>query len=238
MKERKIMKVQLQVILALVCAAFSSVVGVSSASAVTISVPATATGDFGAPAAATTNFILGKAVTFAPDQISETVRITASGLIDIGLGPNVTPDGVSISIGASPSEFSPLEEKVIDAGGSLPARTGLNYGAVIYAFVPAAIANNMTFLPHDEDTTTLGIDADWLFLAGSGPTDITVTQAGTFYIGINDTYASNNSGSFSVTLETIAQQFPTPAPEPSSFLLLSLGALGLVRNGRRRMAQA
>src|SRR5690349_15925622 len=98
------------------------------ASAVIISVPGSATGGFGNPNTSFTNMILGKAVVIGGGVVEETVRITATGLIDIGLGPTVPPGGISLGLSPSPGDFIPLEEKIIDAGGSLPSRTVTNIG--------------------------------------------------------------------------------------------------------------
>lgn len=228
------MAVTLQHVVAAVCVAVCSLASISTASAVTISVPATATGGFGSPPPPNgyTDFVLGTTVTFS-GETSKTVRITASGSIAIGLTENPTPDGVLWQLTNS-GDYTPLEEKIIDASGTLPARTRdvPNTGGLIYAFVPVATASASGFAPRDEDLTGsgLGIDSQLLFLAGSGPTDVTVTEPGSFYLGINDAFATNNSGSFSVTLDEVA----APVPEPSSLVLLSFGMACLLRTRRRR----
>ena len=82
------------------------------------------------------------------------------------------------------------------------------------AFVPQAIVDTLGFLAKDDDFPNGGISSDSLFFIGSGPFNFTATIPGTLFLGINDSRATNNSGSFQVG--------PTKTPPLAGVMLLLL----------------
>ena len=69
-----------------------------------------------------------------------------------------------------------------------------------------------------------GISSDWLFLIGAGPKAVTASEASVLYLGINEWWAADNSGSFTVEI----------VPEPATLGLLLVG--GLIFSKRRRLS--
>ncbi|MGE3818777.1 MAG: hypothetical protein AB7I30_05030 [Isosphaeraceae bacterium] len=189
-------------------------------------VGARANGGFGSPVDGPLNMVAGHTFTAAGDVVT----IHASGLIDINtlISAIVGPDGSTTArsdlIGPFGSAYTPLEEKLVDAGTPPPISDGtspvLNVGALIGAFVPQSIVSNPQFTPFDEDVVPVGISSPSLFLIGSGPVQFTAPGAGTLFLGINEPFVSNNAGSFSVTILAV--------PEPSSTTLALTGAAALL----------
>ena len=189
--------------------------------AATVSVPATAGGGFGSPVLASTNFI----VSYLFSQTGQTIEIKASGLIDIGISTLAGPDGLTLTRGVI-AGYTPLEEGLLDFGVTVPIgdmdSTVLNVSALIGAFVPESRASEPGFVPLDSDIVegSRGIFSSDLFLIGNGLTFVAPGE-GRLYLGINEPYMINNSGSFSVSM--------TPVPESSSVMPILFGLLLIVR---------
>ena len=83
----------------------------------------------------------------------------------------------------------------------------------------------MAVAPRDDDFGSPGIASSQLFFIGSGPFTFVTPGAGTLFLGVNDTFAINNSGSFTANVSVV--------PEPTSFALLALG-IGVLMRRRKR----
>jgi hypothetical protein len=163
-----------------------------SAGAVICTVPATATGSFGNPNT-TGSTPLVPCIT-----ISErgTIVIRASGTWSYAAGESNTANGTCYPGAPFTSGQIPLQEAA-GVGGGVQSCT---IGALIGAFVPRSTANNLDFKPVDgtKNLVAVGINPNMLFFVGvygafeaNGP--------GTLYLGMNDGYAADNSGSLSVS---------------------------------------
>jgi hypothetical protein len=197
------------------------------ASAIPITVPATANGEFGVPEGGGTPLVSAFSLTAAGQEI----QITASGTINLDASLTTGPDGVSVPrsviMGNLNLAYTPLEEGVIDGGGSVPttdANSTVNeVGALIGAFVPSATVSASGFSPIDAKLSdpNPGVNSTALFFVGAGPFTFTAPGAGTLYLGINEPFVSNNTGSFSATIVSV--------PEPSALVLAGLaGAICLI----------
>ena len=132
----------------------------------------------------------------------------------------------SFIMGPFPQAYTPLEEALVDAGIpppiSIPSSIVTNIAALIGAFVPETVASQPGFQPRDEDIASIGIPSSALFLIGSGLLSFTALGPGQLFLGINEPFVSNNSGSFQVTITP--QQV---IPEPPSLALWGIGIIGL-----------
>ena len=144
-----------------------------------------------------------------------TVTIIATGKIVLYLGildlENISPDGRAF-VGDDFGDFGltraanlgylPLEEASVDGGADFTtfSNTLPDTGALMGAFVAKSTVDSPGFSPEDEDFGVPGIGSDQLFFIGSGPFEFKANEPGTLFLGINDNRASNNSGSFRVTL--------------------------------------
>jgi acetyltransferase-like isoleucine patch superfamily enzyme len=178
----------------------------------TVTVDSKATGGFGlhpaaAPPAGGTPMVSG----FVFDGRS-TVTVIATGTIDTNPDPSfglvdTSPDGtdfVGDDFGSTRADFGylPLEEALVDGGAdfTLFSNTLPDVGALIGAFVPKSTVDLPGFSPEDEDFGTPGIASNQLFFIGAGPFEFKAKEAGTLFLGINDSRAFNNTKSFDVTL--------------------------------------
>jgi hypothetical protein len=197
--------------------------------AATVSVPATAGGGFGlvhlSPVLGSTNFIVG----YLFSQTGQTIEIKSSGLINIGISTLAGPDGLTLTRGVIDG-YTPIEEGLLDFGVPVPIgdmdSTVLNVSALIGAFIPESRASEPGFVPLDSDIVegSRGIFSSDLFLIGNGLTFVAPGE-GRLYLGINEPYMLNNSGSFSVSV--------TPVPESSSVMPILFGLLLIVRKRNR-----
>lgn len=199
----------------------------AAASATTISVSATANGMFGNLVTGTNTFVAGPAL-----AAGDTVQITATGIIT--LGENLTTDADGVDVDSSSGkifsfEFTPLEEALLDLGGTDDTLME-NLGALIGAFVPTAQVNAPNFRASDDDISYGSLPSSSLFFVGTSLT-YTATEAGTLFFGINEGYVLNNSGAFSVTVDPSVSAVPLPAGLP---LLAGALALGVGATRRRR----
>ena len=178
----------------------------------TVIVDSKATGGFGyhpdaAPPAGGTPMVLGF-VFGAPSAVA----IIATGEIDLYLGlpelEDISPDGTAFDgdnfnlTRALNFSYMPLEEASVDGGADFTAFSDTlpDAGALMGAFVPKSTVDSPGFSPKDEDFGVPGIRSDQLFFIGSGPFEFKANEPGTLFLGINDSRASNNTGSFEVTL--------------------------------------
>ena len=196
----------------------------STLQAAIVSVPATASGGFGSQGnPGSTRFVLGHTFSSSGEMIS----ISASGGVNLSINTrNVGPDGISAPAGtpfAFTISYTPLEEPLVESGALIIPRpngdTIEKIGALIGAYIPEPIANDPNFSPFDEDLVNLGIPSTDLFLIGSQAT-LRSPGAGALYLGINEWFASNNSGAFQVTID--------PVPIPPAVWLFGSGLVGLV----------
>lgn len=151
-------------------------------------VPGNATGCFGNPDDGCIPLVAALTVS-GPGTITITY---VNGMVNYGLG-EVGPDGGTFDV--TPYQL-PLQEAVGLAGGWVA-----NIGALIGVFVPQARVQYKGFSPVDgtKGITRIGIMPTGLRFIGTGKS-VTVTGAGTLYLGINDGGASDNSGGFNVTV--------------------------------------
>jgi len=152
-------------------------------------VPGNATGCFGSSDDGCIPLVAALTVS-GPGTISVTY---VSGTVNWGAG-EVGPNGGPYA--ASSFQF-PLQE----AEGIAPHAKIDNLGALIGVFVPQERAQHAGFSAVDgtKNIALVGIMPSGLFFVGSGKTG-SVNGAGTLFLGINDTIASDNSGGFNVTV--------------------------------------
>lgn len=190
------------------------------------------TGRFGAPVGGSFSFQL--AHNFA--AAGEVITLDASGMVDIGGGTRVGPDGANFLrspfIGGFPEAFSPLEERLLDMGGIVPTTNPDSIyplaGALIGAFVDSTRTSAVGFQPLNSDFVPgfPGIDSQDLFFIGAGVSSFIAPDKGTLFLGVNEGFPNGNGGAFMVTVNSV--------PEPSSSLLFGIGAIGLLPFGYRR----
>ena len=152
-------------------------------------VPGNATGCFG-------NDDTGCAPLVAALTVSGPGKITVtyvSGTVNWG-GGDVGPNGGFY--GKSDYQF-PLQE----ADGFAPHTKIGNIAALIGVFVPQyrVLRKGFNALDGTKNVTRVGIKPGGLFFIGEGKT-FDVKEAGTLFLGINDTYVGDNSGGFNVTV--------------------------------------
>ncbi len=140
--------------------------------------------------------------------------ITATGVVDlVGSGNTfqMNPDGTPNSTVTAPnySYFNPNGSYTADNNYG-PAGANAKIGALVGTF-----SSNPTQ------------PSDW-FLIGYSKV-VTLSSTGHIYAQVNDTYPSNNTGSFSVTV--------TAVPEPETYVMLLVG-LGLMGGIARRRSKA
>lgn len=203
----------------------------SQIQAASISVDANRNGGFGAPLSNSGTFV----DLIASDLLDSgtTYEISATGQIVIGDTFMSPPNGItlerSLLLGNQPEAFTPLEEGIIDGGGSVPISDGQSsvaaVGALIGIFVSDTLENSVGFDASDADSGGSLLSAD-LFLVGSSTT-FTPTVAGKLYFGVNEAFVSNNSGSFLVSINAV--------PEPTSAILacFSIVLVSSCRKGKR-----
>lgn len=158
----------------------------------TVFVPGNATGSFGSPVDLVAPFVPALAVT-GPASITVTY---VSGLVTWdAVGQTAGPLGTSACTDCDSMQF-PLDEANGDG-----IRNSKHLGALIGAFVPKYRVNGKGFQALDgtKNAASLGIKPELLRLIGDEFT-FHVGEAGTVYLGINDTIASDNSGGFTVTV--------------------------------------
>lgn len=154
----------------------------------TVFVPGNATGYFGYPV----NIVvpLVSAITVSgPGTITVTYL---SGSVDYGMGIHVGPNGGSFP-GAG-GQF-PLQE----AKGVAQTSKVRNTAALIGVFVPQSRVQlgGFTAVDGTKNVARVGIIPDGLFFIGESKT-VTVKEAGTLFLGINDGGAVDNTGGFTV----------------------------------------
>jgi hypothetical protein len=156
----------------------------------TVSVPGNASGYFGNPVDQLVPFVPAITVT-GPGTITVTY---VSGTVDVGGGHVVGPIGLRNWPSAG-NQYPLLEAK-----GIVP-QTADHVGGLIGVFVPAARVSSPGFTAIDgtKNAAPVGIMPGGLFFIGAGKT-FAVKQAGTLFLGINETLVGDNSGSFTVTV--------------------------------------
>jgi len=156
----------------------------------TIFVPGNASGYFGNPVDQLAPLVSAVTVS-GPGTITVTY---VSGTVDVGGDHLVGPNG----LGSWPTAGSqyPLQEATV-----VTARTAIRIGALIGIFVPAPRVNRSGFIAIDgtKNAAPAGIMPGGLVFIGEGKT-FHVTEAGTLFLGINDTLVGDNSGGFTVML--------------------------------------
>jgi hypothetical protein len=162
----------------------------------TVFVPGNATGSFGSPVDLVAPFVSAITVTGPADITVSYI----SGLVTWdNQGDTAGPTGTSACTDCDAMQF-PLDEANGDG-----IRNTKHLGALIGAFVPKYRVNGKGFQAIDgtKNAASLGIKPELLRLIGEEFT-FHVKEAGTVFLGINDTIASDNSGGFTVTVSAVA----------------------------------
>jgi hypothetical protein len=167
-----------------------------AAAQTTVFVPGNASGYFGEPFDLFVPLV--PAITVSGPA---TITITyLSGTVDFGIGTQVGPNGGTYV----PADYQlPLQE----ANGLATHRTVYDIAALMGVFVPQSRIQLKGFTAVDatKNAATAGIMPDGLFFVGESKT-ITVKEAGTLFLGINDSGVSDNSGGFRVQVTTSSAQ--------------------------------
>ncbi|HZZ29200.1 MAG TPA: hypothetical protein VFE46_14475 [Pirellulales bacterium] len=209
----------------------------SRAGATSIQVAATASGEFGIPESGAVPMVSAFTFTAAGQQ----VQLSANGTINLDPELTTGPNGISVprSIiigGLSQGQgYTPLEEGIMDGGGSVPTTDGSStvteLGSLMGAFVPAASVSASGFSAIDSHLATggKGINSTAIFFVGVGPLTVTAPGPGTLYLGIDESFVSNNTGHFSATV--------TVVPEPSALQLALLAGSFALAGATKKPAQ-
>jgi hypothetical protein len=155
-------------------------------------VPGTASGGFGYPIVdGVVPFVTAVAVS-GPGTITVTY---VSGTVDWAPGQPTGPNGVHWPYSGC---ALPLQ-----ASWGISHQSAPNIGALIGAFAPQWRVQKTGFSPVDgtKNAAPVGIMPGAVFFIGESRT-ITVTEAGTLFLGINDCEIGDNSGGFNVTVST------------------------------------
>jgi hypothetical protein len=178
---------------ALMLALLVLVVAETTAAAQTqVFVPGTASGNFGNPSDIPVPLVAALTVS-GPGTITVTY---ASGLVTWdGQGDTTGPNGTSACTDCDGMQF-PLDE-----AHGIGLRNSKHLGALIGVFVPQSRVQKAGFSALDgtKNVTSVGIMPNGLFFIGTGKT-FSAHQAGTLFLGINDTEVGDNSGGFTVTV--------------------------------------
>jgi hypothetical protein len=157
----------------------------------TVLIPGNTLGDFGNPSVDGNQPYVTGIVASGPGTI---VITYLSGMVtdccpDISTGP----DGATWNFG---TEQSALQEAFGIAGGTID-----NFDALIGTFVPQSRVQAPGFSPVDgtKDRVGVGLLPSALFFIGTGKR-LTVSQAGTLFLGINDDNAASNGGGYNVLI--------------------------------------
>lgn len=181
------------IVLTLLVASFAAT---PVAAQTSVSVPGTAGGCF------------GSVVNDCPPLVSAitvsgpgTITITyVSGIVHwvIPNGNTAGPDGVSCPTVDCGVEQTPLLEAqgVQPTNGTIPHVAGLIGVFVLQGRVQMA---GFQALDGTKNVAAVGIMPNGLFLVGRSKT-ITVPEAGTLFLGVNDWYVNDNGGAFNVTV--------------------------------------
>ena len=181
-----------KLVIAIFAVALSSALtrAASAQNSVNVTVPGNATGSFGNPTNGSEPYVPALAVA-GPGTITISYL---SGLVtdccpDFSTGPNGTPFYFA-------STQSPLEEANGVSGGTIA-----DLDALIGEFVPKGrtLAEGFMAVDGTKDIARIGLLPARLVFIGTGKT-ISVTEAGTLFLGINDDQATGNGGEFTVAV--------------------------------------
>lgn len=126
--------------------------------------------------------------------------LSSTGTINLNASVTSTPEGVPFFTTGTSCLEEVLQDKGLlnrPNGDPLPV-----LGALIGAFVPSNTAEDIGFLPQDNDLTgtRAGIPSSTLFRIGSRTFFFTAPSDGVLFVGVNDTTASDNSGTYAVNV--------------------------------------
>ena len=172
---------------------FISALTIAAHAQTPVFVPGNATGCFGSPDGGCAPFVAALSVS-GPGMITVTYisgTVIWDGNPDDATGPNGT------SCLCTGQQF-PLDEA---RGIGLQGGNVQNLGALIGIFVPQYRAGHKGFSAFDgtKNQAPIGIMPNDMFFVGTGKA-VAVNNAGTLFLGINDTEADDNSGGFTVTV--------------------------------------
>lgn len=158
-----------------------------------IYVPGNVSGNFGNPSDEINPLIPALSVT-GPATI--TVTYVSGSVCWRGTSHCCGPNGASCST-------CPLQQWPLQEARGIGLTKEHRIAALMGVFVPASRVNGVGFQPIDgtKNNAQLGIMPNGLFFIGTGKT-FPVTEAGTLYLGVNDTIVSDNSGGFNVDVSS------------------------------------
>ena len=177
------------------------VLGLHSEAAVArqVTVPGTATGYFGSnPSAGGDTPFVAALTVHSPGTI--TISYLSGQVQCSPTWPYSGPNGQNSNQAFNDLSVAlPLDQAVGINTAAYPTQNFAHACALIGAFVPMSQANMTGFQPVDgtKGVAAVGISPSTLFFVGEYHS-ITVNGPGVLYLGINDSAASNNPGSFTV----------------------------------------
>lgn len=145
-------------------------------------------------------------------------QLTGSGAVDLAGAGNfaMNPDGTPVSTVtlAGYGYFNPSGSTIADG----------NYGQAGSSVKLGALIGSLNATPYNGINPTVVQAADWFLIGYS--TVVTLAAPGHIYASINDTFFSNNTGAFDVSVSAV------PEPGSTALLLAGLGVVGLMAKRR------
>jgi hypothetical protein len=166
------------------------IVAATTAAAQTqVFVPGTASGCFGNPVDECVPLVAALTVS-GPSWITVTY---VSGMVNYGPG-EAGPNGVFFT-------YDTYAQVPLQAAVGVSLMSTKDMGALFGVFVPQKTVQRKAFnaLDGTKNVTRLGIMPNRLFFIGTGKR-FWVTQAGTLFLGVNDSWVSDNGGGFNVAV--------------------------------------
>ena len=156
----------------------------------TVFVAGNTLGDFGNPSVDGNQPYVTGIVATGPGTI---VITYLSGTVTDGPDVNTGPDGTTWDFG---TQQAALQEASGISGGTID-----NFDALIGIFVPQSRVQAPGFSPVDgtKDLVRVGLLPSTLFFIGTGKR-LSVSGAGTLFLGINDDNAASNGGGYNVLI--------------------------------------